>query len=155
MTISATALLNNDVRGPANESGQTLTVQSVSGTSSQGGVVTLNTATNQIIYTPQADFNGNDTFTYTLVDDGLTGGSLDPKNATATVTVTVTPVNDAPIVVDDLQATSEDRTLSIDTSDLLSNDLPGPAQNGIDQELNQSLTVTGQVKQVRVGERSP
>src|SRR5690606_23890669 len=45
----------------------------------------------QIIYTPNADFNGTDTFTYTL-NDG-TGGAAD----TATVTVTVNSVNDAPV----------------------------------------------------------
>ncbi|MEO8494770.1 MAG: Ig-like domain-containing protein, partial [Planctomycetota bacterium] len=143
LTISAATLLNNDIRGPVNESGQTLTVQSVSAVSAQGGGVTLNTITNEIVYTPKADFNGNDTFTYTIVDNGLTDGLPDPKNATATVTVTVTPVNDEPIAIADFQATSEDRVLTIDTSILLANDLPGPSQTGIDQELMQSLVVTG------------
>ncbi len=141
LTIAATTLLNNDLRGPANESGQTLTVQSVSLTSAQGGTVTLD-VTNQIVYTPKADFSGNDTFTYTVVDNGLTNGVADPKNATATVTVTVTPVNDAPIAVTDIRTTNEDQILTIDTSSLLANDFPGPTQDGADKESNQSLTVT-------------
>lgn len=143
LTIATSTLLNNDVRGPANESGQTLTVQSVSVASAQGGVVSLNTVTNEIVYTPKADFNGNDTFTYTLVDNGLTNGVPDPKNATATVTVTVTPVNDAPIAVADTRSTTEDRILTIDASTLLANDLPGPSQDGVDKESNQTLTVIG------------
>lgn len=42
-----------------------------------------------LIYLPGADFNGTDTFTYTLRD-------VAGNKATATVSVTVTPVNDAP-----------------------------------------------------------
>ena len=41
-----------------------------------------------IRYTPDADENGTDTFTYTVTDGTF--------NETATVTVTITPVNDAP-----------------------------------------------------------
>ncbi|MGM0555597.1 MAG: Ig-like domain-containing protein, partial [Myxococcota bacterium] len=45
-----------------------------------------------IEYTPDPDFNGTDTFAYTVSDEeGLT--------ATGTVTVTVTPVNDSPVFV--------------------------------------------------------
>ncbi|WP_417520096.1 Ig-like domain-containing protein, partial [Minwuia sp.] len=47
---------------------------------------------NQIRYTPDADFNGADAFTYTI-DDGK--GVTD----TATVSVTIDPVNDAPIIL--------------------------------------------------------
>jgi hypothetical protein len=46
-------------------------------------------------YTPVAFFNGTDIFTYTITDaDGLTS---DP----VTVTLTITPVNDMPVAVDD------------------------------------------------------
>ena len=49
-------------------------------------------------YTPNANFNGTDTFTYTITDNGTTAGAPDPLSDTATVTMTVTPVNDAPDV---------------------------------------------------------
>ncbi len=44
-------------------------------------------------YTPDKDYNGTDTFTYTA-DDATVGP------ATATVTITVNPVNDAPVIGD-------------------------------------------------------
>ena len=51
-----------------------------------------------VIYTPDANFNGSDEFTYTI-DDG--NGGTD----TATVAITVAPVNDAPVLTGDLSAT--------------------------------------------------
>ncbi len=57
-----------------------------------------------LIYTPPPDFNGTDTITYTVSDGALTD--------TATVTVTVTPVNDAPVAADDAFSTDEDTPVS-------------------------------------------
>ena len=59
-----------------------------------------------ITYTPDADFNGSDSFTYTISDGN---GGTD----TATVTVTVDPVNDAPDAVDDARSTPEDTPVTI------------------------------------------
>ena len=55
--------------------------------------------------------NFADTFTYTI-DDG-SGDTPGPQNI-GTVTVTVTPVNDAPIAVDDSYSTFEGGTLIVD-----------------------------------------
>ncbi len=54
-----------------------------------------------VTYTPTKDFNGVDTFAYTLNDGN--GGSR-----VTTVSVTVTPVNDAPDAADDLLMLDED-----------------------------------------------
>ncbi|MDL2237119.1 tandem-95 repeat protein [Christensenellaceae bacterium OttesenSCG-928-K19] len=59
----------------------------VDNATTQGGVLTLN-ADGTIYYVPGADFNGKDTFQY-VVSDG-------DKTSSATVTVTVSPVNDNP-----------------------------------------------------------
>jgi hypothetical protein len=74
------------------------------------GIAVINAGT--IIYTPDADFNGADTFSYTISDGR---GGTD----TATVTVSVTPVNDAPDAADDSASTMEDTAVSID---VLAND---------------------------------
>ena len=57
-------------------------------------------------YTPDSDFHGVDTFSYT-VSDGV-------ETATATVTVTVDPVNDLPVAADDTGRTDEDTAATIE-----------------------------------------
>jgi hypothetical protein len=52
-------------------------------------------------YTPNADFNGTDTISYSLTDNGTTNGANDFKTTAGTVSVTVTAVNDAPVAADD------------------------------------------------------
>ena len=86
--------------GVANEQAQTLTVTGV--TQGAHGTVTFTGA--GVTYTPAADYNGPDSFTYTVTDNGLTNGVADPKSDTATVNVTVTAVNDAPHAVNERSA---------------------------------------------------
>src|SRR4029079_15280461 len=91
-------VLSNDSRGAAEESGQILHVQSV-GSAAHGSVQIRNVGAD-VTYTPAADFNGSDSFTYIVCDNGTTNGSADPKCAlvAATVNVTVNAVNDAPVL---------------------------------------------------------
>ncbi|MBX2998860.1 MAG: tandem-95 repeat protein [Caldilineaceae bacterium] len=58
-----------------------------------------------VVYTPTLDFHGTDVFTYTVSDGEL--------EATATVTVIVLPVNDAPIAMDDEADTGLDQQITI------------------------------------------
>ncbi len=57
------------------------------------GIASVNPVTGVISYTPDPNFNGTDGFSYRICD--VAGGC-----STATVTVNVTPVNDAPIRLD-------------------------------------------------------
>ena len=66
-------------------------------------------------YTPDADFNGGDQFTY-MVSDGSSDSNV------ATVAITVDPVNDTPVAQNDSAATDEDTAIQISKSDLLGND---------------------------------
>ncbi|MEZ6114529.1 MAG: Ig-like domain-containing protein, partial [Pirellulaceae bacterium] len=125
LTIIGSNLTSNDSPGPANESNQTLSVASVSSTSTQGGTVVLSGSS--VVYTPAANFNGQDTFTYVVTDNGQTNGSNDFKTATGTVTVTVSAVNDAPVATNDTQSATEDTAKTIAITDLTGNDTVGPA----------------------------
>ncbi|MEM6253280.1 MAG: Ig-like domain-containing protein, partial [Cyanobacteria bacterium P01_D01_bin.156] len=80
--------------------GAALSITSV-GTPDQGGTVSISGGT--LVYTPASDFNGQETFTYT-VQDAL--GATD----TATVTVTVAPVNDTPLAVGDSYSVAQNST---------------------------------------------
>ena len=77
------------------------------------GTVTL--VGNVATYTPNANFNGTDSFTYKVND-----GTIDSN--TATVNITVTPVNDAPVANDDFYTTDEDTVLTVAAPGVLSND---------------------------------
>ncbi|PVV15466.1 MAG: hypothetical protein B6D82_03645 [gamma proteobacterium symbiont of Ctena orbiculata] len=79
--------------------GDTLTVTSV--TQGTNGAVTIDPVSGNPVYTPNPDFNGTDTFTYTI-DDG--NGGTD----TASVTVTVNAVNDLPEITPATATVSEE-----------------------------------------------
>src|SRR5438552_2586387 len=132
--IPFATLLANDLRGPANESGQTLTIIAVD--SAVGGTVALSGT--DVIFTPAADFNGAASFRYTLQDNGTTNGVADPKTSTAIVRFTITEVNDAPTGVDDhLSSVAEDSGARlVPVATFLGNDLKGPAD-----ESGQALTI--------------
>ncbi|HIF9477395.1 TPA: Ig-like domain-containing protein, partial [Photobacterium damselae] len=84
------------------------------GTNPENGSVTIN-ADGSWEYVPNPDFNGEDSFTV-LVDDG--NGGTD----TITVTVNVTPVNDAP-VGEDVSAETQEETAV--TGQLTATDVDG------------------------------
>ena len=86
VVIPLADLLANDT----DADGDTLSVTAFDAASAMGGTITDN-GNGTLTYTPAADFNGQDTFEYTI-GDGVAPGNTD----TATVTVTVAPVNDAP-----------------------------------------------------------
>ena len=62
-----------------------------------GTLASLNAALAGLRYTPGADYNGPDTLTVGTNDMGNTG-SGGPQSANASVTITVTAVNDAPVL---------------------------------------------------------
>ena len=68
------------------------------------GTVTMN-ANGTYTYTPIANYNGTDVFTYEVCD-------ATPDCSTATVTITITPVNDPPVAVHDAKTTNENVAVS-------------------------------------------
>ncbi|MGI9445933.1 MAG: tandem-95 repeat protein, partial [Rubripirellula sp.] len=114
--------------------------------------------TGNFTYTPNADFNGIDTFTYRIItqDSGLING--DVPNAYATVTLSVLPVNDVPDASAAAVTGEEDRALLITQSDLLASANPDneepspfvipadatltPRDEALMNEVNQTFVIT-------------
>ncbi|MEJ7598941.1 MAG: Ig-like domain-containing protein [Kofleriaceae bacterium] len=87
-----------------------LTVTAVGNPTNGTVVLAANVAT----FTPAANFNGTATFEYTVSDGTDTDIGL--------VTITITPVADAPVAVDDAATTLEDMAVTVTTTTLLAND---------------------------------
>ncbi|MEF1204029.1 Ig-like domain-containing protein, partial [Vibrio owensii] len=83
--------------------GDTLTIVNASVPVEQG---TVEIVDGKLVFTPAENFNGEATISYTVSD-----GALEDE---AEVSVTVNPVNDAPIANDDSTATDEDTPVTID-----------------------------------------
>ena len=104
---TAVPVLLNDSFAP--DVGETLVVTAV-GTASHGTVALV---AGVVRYAPAADYNGPDSFAYTIGDGN--GGT-----ATGTASVTVTPVNDPPTAVPDTVTLDEDAGAT--AVDVLAND---------------------------------
>ena len=104
--VTITVLTNDDDGDP--ELTQTLTV---TGASAGHGSITVN-GSNQLVYTPDANFNGADTISYVLSDGTTT--------TTGTVSVTVNPGNDAPVALNGSASGTEDNPIVVDVSALIS-----------------------------------
>ncbi|WP_415920388.1 Ig-like domain-containing protein [Tateyamaria sp. SN6-1] len=84
--------------------GDTLTITDATVPADQGTVDIVN---NELVFTPAPDFNGDVTISYTVEDPS-------GEESSAEVSVTVNPVQDAPVTVDDTATTDEDTPVTID-----------------------------------------
>jgi hypothetical protein len=89
-TNTDTAVTMNPLANDTDVDGDTLTVTTATAIN---GAVIIN-ADYSLTYTPNTDFNGNDSINYDITDGN--GGS-----ASAIVTVTVVAVSDAPVATND------------------------------------------------------
>jgi large repetitive protein len=95
--------------------GDPLTIASV--TQPAHGTAAIGSNGTTVTYTPALNYNGPDSFTYTVSDGN--GGS-----ATGTLSWTLAPVDDPPVGVNDAYATDEDATLDVPVATgLLANDI--------------------------------
>ncbi len=107
-TNEDTAATINVLANDSDADGDNLTIASVA--SASNGFTKI--VDNEIVYTPAANFNGIDSFSYEISDGN--GGS-----ETATVTVNVAAVNDKPVAQNDAATTKQDTAVSIN---VLAND---------------------------------
>ena len=143
LTVSAAnGLLKNDTDiehdtlHVANADANTPGINPVSGPSH--GQLTLN-ADGSFTYKPNTDYNSSDTFDYRVCDNGS------PQKCsveTAKVNITINPINDAPVVVDDSLTTDEDTGKLIT---LGANDVDGDAltYSIVDAPAHGTLSGTG------------
>ncbi|HEU4323344.1 MAG TPA: Ig-like domain-containing protein [Roseiflexaceae bacterium] len=103
------------------------------GTQPANGTAVVDVATGRVTYTPNPDFNGTDTFTYTICDI-----EPNPANVLCTpgtvVTITVTASNDPPTATPDTVSVAEDS--GANPIDVLANDSSAP-------DAGETLTVIG------------
>ncbi len=117
-------VLQNDAAGPTNET-EAIVVSGI--TPASHGTVAIGVNGANVLYTPDGDYFGPDTFTYTISDvGGLT--------STATVNLTVNDVNDDPTAVSDQVLAL--KNFKDQPLDVVSNDLIAP-------DVNEQLTITG------------
>ncbi|ELV8771038.1 tandem-95 repeat protein, partial [Vibrio harveyi] len=107
-TDEDTAVTIDVLANDSDPENDTLTITAASVPAEQGTVAIVD---GKLVFTPAENFNGDATISYTISDGQLTDD--------ATVAVTVNPVNDAPVAVDDTVATDEDTAVTID---VLAND---------------------------------
>jgi large repetitive protein len=125
-TALTVALANSVLVNDTDANGDTLTA--VLGTTTSNGTLSLS-SNGTFTYTPAANFNGSDFFTYRAKDSVL-------ESTLATVTINVTSVNDTPVGVADSYRTSPDTALTAQIgTGVLANDTDGDGQT-------QSLTAT-------------
>ena len=100
LTVAASGVLAND----SDADGDLLSANLHSNVSH--GTVSLN-SDGSFTYTPYADYNGSDSFSYRTLDGngGISG--------ITTVSLVVNPVNDAPVAVDDTISVDEDGAIAI------------------------------------------
>jgi hypothetical protein len=133
---NAINVLANDTTAP--DTGETLTITSV--TQGANGSVAITGGGTGLTYTPNANFFGADSFTYTINDGN---GGTD----TATVNVTVTSVNDNPTANDDTATVAEDS--GANAINVLANDSFAPDTgetltiSSVTQGTNGSVAITG------------
>ncbi len=108
LTVGAPGVLANDVFNPGSSAVEVLF-------GPWQGTLVLNTVTGAFEYRPHPNWNGTDTFLYRLTDSGVLSNIV-------VVTINVTPVNDAPVAVDDTATTQQDTTLTVAAPGVLGND---------------------------------
>ena len=109
LVVTAPGVLGNDLAadgiGPIPATYEATLISDVS-----DGTLAL-VADGSFTYAPDSNFNGTDSFTYQAVDTAATPG---PNSNVATVTITVTPVNNPPVANDDTAKTLPDTAVTID-----------------------------------------
>ncbi len=113
-TDEDTSITVDLIKNDSDVDGDKLTVTEINGTSLTGGEQTVVVDNGKIViahdggmtFVPSGNYHGDVTVPYTITDGD--------KSATSTVTIHVTPVNDAPVANPDRFTTDEDTSITVD-----------------------------------------
>jgi uncharacterized delta-60 repeat protein len=132
--------------GPANESGQTLSISEVSNV--VGGTARI--VGDTVVFSPTANYFGPASFDFTVSDNGVTGRFSDPRSVTARADFYIFGTNDPPSGTNDvLSSVAEDsgpRVITIES--LMANDLSGPNEQDMLSFVGISAPVGGTIQLV-------
>ena len=129
LNVAASGVLTNDTDTESDP----LTAVLVTGVAH--GSIVLN-ANGSFSYTPAANYNGPDSFSYQAFD-GTTASTE------VTVSLTVTSVNDVPVAVNDVYWTHQNTQLNVTGRGVLTNDTDGDGNADIDEAYIWSLPTHG------------
>lgn len=92
IALADTIVTDEDVAATINvlSNDSYITSNALSISATNGSYGSTSVANNNIIYTPNSDYNGSDTFSYTITQDGLSSSAI--------VSVTINSINDAPSI---------------------------------------------------------
>lgn len=110
LSVAVSGILNND----NDIDGDALSAHLISGINASEGTLVLQ-SNGSFVYVPANNYNGSATFTYQAFDGTV-------NSNVATVTITVTPINDAPVATNDIYSVNEDNILTIPVAGVLGND---------------------------------
>ena len=121
-SLTVTLGATNGVLTLSGTTGLTVSGNGTSSITASGNLTDLNNALNGMTYTPGLNYNGGDTLSIGVNDNGNTGTGGAQTDAKS-VAITVNAVNDAPVAVADGYSTNEDTPLSVTAaSGVLAND---------------------------------
>ncbi|MCA9103160.1 MAG: tandem-95 repeat protein, partial [Planctomycetales bacterium] len=139
-TLTGNVLIDNGAGADFDPNGDIVTVVLLSDVTH--GELMLNTTDGTFTYTPDENFHGEDSFTYKLND------ALEDSN-TATVTITVLPLNDPPVARDDTFTLDEDGSVSgnllADNGAGADSDVDGDTLHGFSLSFPAGQTFQGQL----------
>ena len=115
-TTVANGILSN---GDIDNEGQPLTVNTTPVSGPNNGTISIN-PDGSYVYTPGQDFNGVDTVIVSVCDNGTP-----PLCTNDTLFFTVTPVNDSPVIDNEILVTDEDTPVGGDLTDTGDSDVDG------------------------------
>ena len=135
---------NNALKAVVIESLPTNGTLTLSGSTITAGTSVAAAQIANLVYTPNADFNGADQFTFKVQDDGNANGlGQDISANTGTMAITINSVNDAPAATTSSVTTTEDAAKTFAAADFQFSDAHDSPPNSLQAVIIDTLPTNG------------